>query len=574
MTTTKSPTPVRRLTQSVAQSLGNVTSAALLGGVVALVAAGVVKLVAGQLRASYLTLLAIGLILLLFAVATGYNTLRATLISRRGFYGFNTTIMILLFVVIMAVIVLVGAINNVTFDTTASKQFTLAQQSTKILKDLNQDVEAVAFFAPTDPTPNDAKQRAIRSQAQDLLEEYRKGSSRFSYRVVDPDVEPEEARRFGVNPDTRPGSIVITSGGNLQPVDTLLFTSQGGYQANNNLERDFTQSILAVTRKLQKVVYFTTRHGERDAREVLDGNGYGLAAKELEGDNYVVRSVDIAAEKQMPEDAAVIVIAGPRKDLLDEEKEPLRQYLLKGGKALFLLDPDTPESYKVLLADWGVTLGKGMVIDPGSSVAGNPRAPLVLRARYLDPLNLNLFNPITRVLTDSTFFDQAGAVTPLDNQGAHHDPPLPNAYYTSNDLNVTPLIMSSDLSWLGTNAQSTAFIPGETAGPLAIAVAVDAHAPFKQKALDGKPHTQIVVVGNSAFATNRFYSSFANGDFLANSVNWLAGDVELISVRPKLEEARILVVSQGTFNFIRWSSWLLLPAAVASSGLFVWWRRR
>ena len=207
-------------------------------------------------------------------------------------------------------------------------------------------------------------------------------------------------------------------------------------------------------------------------------------------------------------------------------------------------------------------------------MAGNPRAPLVQRARYLDPLNLNLFNPITRVLTDSTFFDQSAAVMPLDNQGAHNDPPLPNAYYTSNDLNVTPLIISSDLSWLGTNAQSTAFTPGETAGPLAIAVAVDAHAPFKQKPLEGKPHTQIVVVGNSAFATNRFYSSFANGDFLANSVNWLAGDVELISVRPKLEEARILVVSQGAFNFIRWSSWLLLPMAVASTGLFVWWRRR
>ena len=565
---------VRRLTETVTKSLGNVTSAALLGGVGAVVAAGLLRLIASQLTASYLTLLAIGLILLLFAVATGYNTLRATLISRKGFYGFNTSVMILLFLAIMGVIVLVGAINNVTFDTTASKQFTLAQQSTKILKELNQNVEAVAFFAPTDPTPSDSKQRAIRSQAQDLLEEYRKTSGRFVYRVVDPDVEPEEARRFGVNPDTRPGTIVVTSGGNLQPVDTLIFSSQGGYQANTHLERDFTQGILAVTRKLQKVVYFTVRHGERDSAEVLDGNGYGLAAKELEGDNYLVRTLDLAAEKQAPEDAAVLVIAGPRKDLLDEEKEPLRQYLLKGGKALFLLDPDTPVTYKTLLAEWGVTLGTGMVIDPGSSVAGNPRAPLVTRSRYLDPLNLNLFNPITRVLTDSTFFDQAAAIMPLDNQGVHRDPPLPNVYYTSNDLNITPLVLSSDLSWLGANPQSTSFTPGETAGPLAIAVAVDAHAPFKQKASEGKPHTQIVVVGNSAFATNRFYSSFANGDFLANSVNWLAGDVELISVRAKLEEPRILVVSQGAFNFIRWSAWLLLPMAVASTGLFVWWRRR
>jgi ABC-type uncharacterized transport system involved in gliding motility auxiliary subunit len=83
-----------------------------------------------------------------------------------------------------------------------------------------------------------------------------------------------------------------------------------------------------------------------------------------------------------------------------------------------------------------------------------------------------------------------------------------------------------------------------------------------------------VVVGDSAFATNRFYTSFANGDLLVNSVNWLSGDVELISVRPKIREPRLLVVSQGTFNFIRWSSWLLLPMAIAATGAFVWWRRR
>lgn len=571
----RTPIPrVRRLTETVARSLGSVTSAALLGGVAALAAAGIVRLIAAQLRASYLTLLAIGLLLLLLAVATGYNALRGIFMSRKGFYGFNTTLMVVVFLAITSSIVLIAAINNVTFDTTASKQFTLAEQTSKILKGLDQNVEAVAFFAPTDPVPNDTRSQSVRSQAQDLLEEYHKTTGRFTYRVIDPDVEPEEARRFGVNPDTRPGTIVVTAGGNLQPVDTLKFTPNGGYISNDHLERDFTQSILAVTRKLQKVVYFTVRHGERDSREVLDGNGYGLAARGLEGDNYIVRNLDIAAEKEVPDDAAVLIIAGPRNDLLEEEKEPLRHYLLKGGKALLLLDPDAPPSYKTVLADWGLTLGTGMVIDPASSVAENPRAPLVRRSRYLDPLNLGLFNPITRVLTDSTFFDQAGAAVPLENQGAHHDPPLPNVYYTSPDLTITPLVLSSDLSWLGTNPKSPAYNPGETAGPLAIGVAVDAHAPFKQKPTDAKPHTQLVIITNSAFATNRFYTSFANGDLLANSVNWLAGDVELISVRPKLLEPRILVVSQGTFNFIRWSSWLLLPMGVATAGIFVWWRRR
>ncbi|MBF8299388.1 MAG: putative ABC-type uncharacterized transport system involved in gliding motility auxiliary, partial [Dehalococcoidia bacterium] len=234
----RKPPGVRRLADTVTRSLGTVTSAALVGGVAALVAAGVVRLIYSRLTASYLALLAIGLLLLLLATATGFNTVRATLISRRGFYGFNTTLMILLFLAITTVIVLAGTANNVRIDTTAAKEFTLAQQTSEVLKGLKQDIEAVAFFAPTDPL-----QTAMRGRAQDLLEEYRQTTGRFRYRIVDPDVEPEEARRYGINPDARPATIVLGSWGNLQPVDTLLFTSGGGYEPNENLERDFTQAI-------------------------------------------------------------------------------------------------------------------------------------------------------------------------------------------------------------------------------------------------------------------------------------------------------------------------------------------
>ena len=79
---------------------------------------------------------------------------------------------------------------------------------------------------------------------------------------------------------------------------------------------------------------------------------------------------------------------------------------------------------------------------------------------------------------------------------------------------------------------------------------------------------------DSDFASNRFFSSFANGDIFLNAVNWLAGDVDLISVRPKLREPRFLIVTQGEWNFIRWSSLLILPLLVGLAGAVVWWQRR
>ena len=54
----------------------------------------------------------------------------------------------------------------------------------------------------------------------------------------------------------------------------------------------------------------------------------------------------------------------------------------------------------------------------------------------------------------------------------------------------------------------------------------------------------------------------------------LQGDVELISIRPKPFAFRELVVTKGELGFIRYTSWLLLPLAVAILGGIAWWRRR
>ena len=553
--------------------VGNVSLASLAAGIVALVTAGIVRLIAPELETSVLVFLALGLLFLLLAATTGFNTIRSAITTRRGFYGFNTTVMVLLFLAIASIIIFVGARNNARFDVTSTGEFSLAKQTVQILKDLENRIEAIAFFVPGDPN-----QVLVRGPALDLLEEYSQATGRFSYRVVDPELEPGEARRFGINPSTEPGTIIFATEGNLHPVSTLIFTQQGQFVPNFNLEKDFSQAILAVTRVQQKVVYFLERHGEADITNLVDGAAYGLAGRGLLSDNYLVTTLDLAGEGSVPEDASVLVIAGPKNDLLEEEREPLEQFLLDGGKALFLLDPDSPPGFRELLNAWGVRLGEGTVVDLGSSVSGNPRAPLVRRDRYnfLAP-QLGLFSPITQPVTDSSFFERAAAVIPLEDQGVELNPPQPNVFYLTESLLITPLAVTSGvLSWLESDPEENQFDPGELRGPLALGVSIDARAPFKQEPPFGEqaPRTQIVVFGDSDFASNRFFSSFANGDMFLNSVNWLAGDVELISVRPKLRDPRLLIVTQGTWNFIRWSSLLILPIAVAAAGGFIWWRRR
>ena len=86
--------------------------------------------------------------------------------------------------------------------------------------------------------------------------------------------------------------------------------------------------------------------------------------------------------------------------------------------------------------------------------------------------------------------------------------------------------------------------------------------------------SKIVLFSDSDFASNKYFASMDNSDIFLNSINWLADDFELISIRPKLLPYRELVVNSRERDFIKWSSWTLPPTFMLFMALVVWWRRR
>ena len=65
----------------------------------------------------------------------------------------------------------------------------------------------------------------------------------------------------------------------------------------------------------------------------------------------------------MPENTAVLIIAGPRRAVTKEEKDRIRAYVAKGGHLLILVDPDTQAGMDDLLSTWGMELGRGVLVD-------------------------------------------------------------------------------------------------------------------------------------------------------------------------------------------------------------------
>ena len=260
------------------------------------------------------------------------------------------------------------------------------------------------------------------------------------------------------------------------------------------------------------------------------------------------------------------------EELEEKEFEALFTYLKNGGRAIFLLDPDPPESFKELLGRWGVVVNDGLVIDERGVVSGQPQTPLIPRQRYLDAI------PSITGTLDEVFLPGA---TSFDYPGLYDIPGFRTRFDPENDLpplNITyaPLAGTTLLSCTTQDPEAENCSGSATfGGNLLPGMAVIALAPIDaEPAPEMSGETRIVVLGDSDFVTNRYFYSGSNSDLFLNSVNWLTEDVDLSSVRPKPATFRLLVLTEPEMRFIQYSSWLLLPVAILLLGSVAWWRRR
>ncbi len=283
----------------------------------------------------------------------------------------------------------------------------------------------------------------------------------------------------------------------------------------------------------------------------------------------------VLLQQDIPADAAVLVIAGPKSDVLPPEIEKLKAHLAKGGKLLALVDPpqsaDAPPLANLIamLKEWAVDVGTNAVLDPMSRLRG-AEADVPVAAQYP-------FHAITNTMRFLTAYPGARSVKPVENAPAGRT--------------ATSFIQSgrnswaeSDLTLLMTKGQAQPnFDKGDVQGPISLAVAVTAGVegansppppPEGQDANQNKPETRLVVVGDSDFAANYIAATGGNRDMFVNIVNWLAQQENLISVRPRNPEDRRITLAAGQERFIFWFVIFIVPGVVLLAGIQTWWRRR
>ena len=149
---------------------------------------------------------------------------------------------------------------------------------------------------------------------------------------------------------------------------------------------------------------------------------------------------------------------------------------------------------------------------------------------------------------------------------------------------VTPLLETTAESWIETDWQSKEgklkYDAGkDRKGSFALGLAVTSNAPSTTVAPDPSqppsPSPRLVVYGNAAWLTNGVKAnSEANFDLFANSVNWLAGSDQTISIRPKETVSRRVFLDSVKARLMWWVTLVLTPLLVIAVGVFRWWRQR
>jgi len=463
---------------------------------------------------------------------------------RQARYGTLAATSVLVVLGILIAINYIGAKQNKRWDLTVAKQFSLSDQTRNVLAKLDAPLQVLVFYKPEE------------LQAwHDRLREYEYASKKVQSEYVDPDKKPAVARQ-----------------NQIQQYNTVVFNYKGRTERiTSNSEQDLTNAIIKVITGQTRKVYFTSGHGEHDANS-SERDGYSAISQALSHENYTVDKLVLLQAGSVPDDASVVVIAGPKTDYLPPEVDALKKYLDKAGKLLLEIDPpDKPDSQPMtnliaLAHDWDMAVGNDIVVD----VSGMGRligtdASVPVAASYPS-------HPITQRFTLLTAFPLARSVTVI-NGGV-------NGHSAQTIVETSPRSWAeSDIKGLLTTGQVTLDeSKGDKKGPVSIAGAVNASPATAATPKPGddapKPETRVVVFGDSDFAANATLSIQGNRDLFMNIVGWLSQQENLISIRPKEADDRRLTMTSAQQTNIMWLALLIIPGAIFGSGFYSWWRRR
>lgn len=447
-------------------------------------------------------------------------------------------------------------------DTTSSRRYALSEMTRDVLQQLETTVDMVLITSGQQAGD-------FRQEVDDLLAEYAARSRNVRIQRLDPVRQPgnveQLTRRLNL-PSLPSNEIIVAIDDQFRRIPLQAMVQQKRIRtAEQDLrwppsfigEAELTSAIIQLTRGQPGRVIFLSGHGE-PSPEDSDARGVSFVAGELKRAGWAVDSQVITPGRpHFPEDTSVVVVAGPRRPMSDEVLTALGRLTDRGGGLLMLLEPATRTGLETFVANWDISLRDSIVVELRDHLASaDPTSLHVSRFNPNHPIGKGMGNLAVVMPTARRV-----ALTLVDP-----DPSIFNE----------PIMHTSGAGWAIMDPRREPLQidrASDIRGPIALGVASER---FRERAAPGEDPLlgRIVVIGDSDFISNQYADMAGNFDLFMNCIDWLSGRADLISIRPKVADVRLLSLTPVQMKRLFWFNVLLVPGLAIAVGIVAIVKRR
>lgn len=538
---------------------------------------------------------------------------------------------------VLALLLVVGVFGlfSARFDLTQEKRYTLNESTVKVLKSVERPLTIDVYLEGNFP----ASFRQLQNETRFMLEEFRKINPKIDFKFIDPiktKMSKDTLAAMGMQPSILPdmtdgkiSEIVIFPYAALKYKNSgfsiPLIINQSGIDASEqlnrsieNLEYNLVSNIKNITEERKKTVGILINQDELGPSEFQGFMDMALenynAGPIIPENQTELTEADIPKLKFMQ----ALVIAKPRKAFTEKEKVILDQYIMNGGKTLWMIDAvnaemDTLFTAKKIMAypmdtnltdfffNYGLRINAGLVKDMKKSallrivsgeVAGNPQYSSFLWPYF--PLGIaETQNPLTKNINPVKF----EFPTSIDTLGRKNI--KTKVLFESSDetmvkqvpnfVALSEIVRADSLSDFDQPTSPKIFavsLEGKFKSAYATRSERNSFPNFKAESTDNK----MIVIADGDVGRNQMYKgkalplgedlltkqAYGNEQFLRNALDFLLDDANLMDLRNRNIEARLLDRQRIDEEKTQWQ-WLnlLLPLGIIGilGGFFFWWRK-
>ncbi len=473
--------------------------------------------------------------------------------ERKGKWLRQTSLTVLLILIIVVACIGINLFvenqNIAEFDFTKDKVYSLSDMSVSITEGIDQEVEIILINM---------------ADAQiDFAKKYNSVNDNVKVEVID-DItsRPDLTDEYGLSADSY--AIIVRSGEKDKILaSTDLYTyDYTTMETIDTTEEALTNAIIDVTTEENPVIYNLTGHNKYSSDYIY------YFSQDLVDEAYDFQDLDLLTTGSVPEDCSVLMITTLAEDITEAERDSILDYIQKGGKIIIFSDPNSTgkemPNFQAVLDEYGVSISEGVMLeqDADRMLYSTPSAILVTVSSYTSvtsDANMNMsacFMTAGRVdIADSEELEELGVESEILASTGE------NSFYRTDYTLET-----------GDKADSDEDAGNATVGALL------------KKTIDDDTTSELVIYSNNVFITNlqiaisaQYYSYaldfYNNEDLAMNSIAYLTGRDNMITIRKDVEEATTYAVTDKQ-NTIILSIIFTIPVVIILAGIIVWQYRR